>query len=83
MNIIGDVKGRNILIADDLIDTAGTFNESIKALINAGAKDIYGVATHPLFSNNKDGINAVDLIDRSGLKKNYLLPIQFNLKKLR
>ena len=72
MNIIGDVKGRNILIADDLIDTAGTFNESIKALINAGAKDIYGVATHPLFSNNKDGINAVDLIDRSGLKKLFV-----------
>jgi ribose-phosphate pyrophosphokinase len=50
MNIIGNVDGRNILIVDDLIDTAGTFCGAVEALKNAGAKKIYGACTHPLFS---------------------------------
>ncbi|HUN65568.1 MAG TPA: ribose-phosphate pyrophosphokinase [Bacteroidota bacterium] len=52
MNIIGEVKGRNILIVDDLIDTGGTFCSAVKALKDAGAKKIYGACTHPLFSGN-------------------------------
>lgn len=50
MNIVGDVKNRNVLIVDDLIDTAGTFTNAVSALKNAGAKQIYGAATHPLLS---------------------------------
>jgi len=50
MNIIGEVKNRNILIVDDMIDTAGTFCNAVDALKNAGAQEIYGACTHALFS---------------------------------
>lgn len=52
MNIIGDPKGRNILIVDDLIDTGGTFVNAVQTLRDAGAADIYGACTHPLLSGN-------------------------------
>jgi ribose-phosphate pyrophosphokinase len=52
MNIIGDPKGKNVILIDDLIDTAGTFTNAAKALKNAGAKAIYGACTHPVLSND-------------------------------
>ena len=52
VNIIGDVKGKNVLIVDDLIDTAGTFVAGVNALKAAGVNDIYGACTHPIFSGN-------------------------------
>jgi ribose-phosphate pyrophosphokinase len=50
MNIIGDVEGKDILLVDDLIDTAGTFVGAAKALKEKGAKQIFGAVTHPLLS---------------------------------
>ncbi len=50
MNIIGSVKGKNCVIIDDMIDTAGSITAAAKALKEAGAKDIYACCTHPLFS---------------------------------
>ncbi len=50
MNIIGDVDGKDILIVDDLIDTAGTFVGAIEALKEKGAQNIYGAITHPVLS---------------------------------
>ena len=50
MNIIGDVKDRNCIIIDDMIDTAGTVFNAAIALKNAGAKDIYMFASHALLS---------------------------------
>lgn len=50
MNIIGDVEGKDILIVDDLIDTAGTFVGAIEALKDKGAQEIYGAITHPVLS---------------------------------
>jgi len=52
MNIIGDVNGKDILIVDDLIDTAGTFVGAIDALKEKGALNIYGAITHPVLSGN-------------------------------
>jgi ribose-phosphate pyrophosphokinase len=52
MNIIGNAKDRNILIVDDLIDTGGTFCNAVEALRDAGAAEIFGACTHPLFSGN-------------------------------
>ncbi len=49
-NIIGNVDGKNVIIIDDMIDTAGTITETIFALKEAGAKDIYVAATHAIFS---------------------------------
>ncbi|HVO29805.1 MAG TPA: ribose-phosphate pyrophosphokinase [bacterium] len=50
MNIIGDVKGRDVVIVDDMIDTAGTLTQGAKAMKDAGAKRIFSVATHAVLS---------------------------------
>ena len=52
MHIIGDVKDKNIVIVDDMIDTGNTFINCADAIKNAGAKDIVGVCVHPVFSSN-------------------------------
>ncbi|MEK7250676.1 MAG: ribose-phosphate pyrophosphokinase [Bacteroidota bacterium] len=64
MNIIGDVKGKNILIVDDLIDTGGTLVNAVVALQEAGAKDVFAAATHPVLSGS-----AIERINKSNLKK--------------
>jgi ribose-phosphate pyrophosphokinase len=51
MNVIGDVNGKDCVIIDDMIDTAGTLVQAAKALKKNGAKKIYAVATHPVFSD--------------------------------
>ncbi len=50
MNIIGDVRGKNALIIDDIIDTGGTIVGAIGALKSSGANDVYCFCTHPLLS---------------------------------
>jgi ribose-phosphate pyrophosphokinase len=50
MNIIGETEGKDILLVDDLIDTAGTFVGAIKALKAKGANKIFGAITHPMLS---------------------------------
>ncbi len=50
MNIIGDVEGKNAVIIDDEIDTAGSLMEAVNALVEHGARDIYSCATHGVFS---------------------------------
>lgn len=62
MNIVGEVKGRNVLIVDDLIDTAGTFTSAVTELKKAGAKAVYGACTHPLLSGKAlERINASEV----------------------
>ena len=50
MNIIGDVKDKNAIIVDDIVDTAGTITVAAKALKDEGAKSIYLACTHPILS---------------------------------
>ena len=50
LNVVGEVEGRDCLIPDDMIDTAGTVSEAARALKALGAKDIYVCATHALLS---------------------------------
>ena len=45
-HVIGEVKGKVAIVADDMIDTAGSITEGAKALINAGATKVYVTATH-------------------------------------
>jgi len=49
-HVIGDVEGKTCIIADDMIDTAGSSTEGAKALISKGAKEVYVTATHGIFS---------------------------------
>ncbi|MGA2669430.1 MAG: ribose-phosphate pyrophosphokinase [Ignavibacteria bacterium] len=64
LNIIGHVEGKNVLIVDDLIDTANTFTAAVRALKESGAKNIYGAATHPILSGA-----AIERIDNSCITK--------------
>lgn len=50
MHILGDVEGKNVLIIDDMIDTAGTIVNAVEALKVKGAKDVYVAATHGVLS---------------------------------
>lgn len=50
MNIIGEVKGKNVLIVDDLIDTAGTLTNAAAAMKERGALDIRAMCSHPILS---------------------------------
>lgn len=50
MNIIGDIEGKNCIIVDDMIDTAGTICNAGKALIEMGAKSVSACATHAVLS---------------------------------
>ncbi|WP_026317652.1 ribose-phosphate pyrophosphokinase [Algicola sagamiensis] len=52
MHIIGDVKGRDCIIVDDMIDTGGTLCKAAEALKEHGAKRVFAYATHPIFSGN-------------------------------
>jgi ribose-phosphate pyrophosphokinase len=64
MNIIGDVDGRDILMIDDMIDTAGTLTQAAAALKAQGAREIYAACTHPILSGK-----AIDKIMASPIKK--------------
>jgi ribose-phosphate pyrophosphokinase len=50
MNIIGDVKGQNCVIVDDMVDTAGTLCEAARSLMEEGATAVHAAITHPVLS---------------------------------
>jgi len=62
MHVIGDVRDRTCLILDDIIDTAGTLVKTCQALLDAGARQVYACATHPVLSGP-----AIERISQSGL----------------
>jgi ribose-phosphate pyrophosphokinase len=64
MNIIGDVAGKNVIIFDDMVDTAGTMTEAVVALKQAGASEIYAGCTHGVLSGD-----ALTRITESPLKE--------------
>mgnify|MGYP001634902702 CR=1 FL=1 len=64
MTAIGEVEGRNIIILDDMIDTAGTITMAADMLMDKGALSVRAVATHPILSGP-----AYDRINRSSLKE--------------
>ncbi len=64
MNIMGDVKGRNVILVDDLVATASSLTEAAGALRKAGAQRIYAAVTHPILSGP-----AVERIARSAFEE--------------
>jgi ribose-phosphate pyrophosphokinase len=80
MNVVGEVEGRDCLIPDDMIDTAGTVSEAARALKNLGANDIYVCATHALFSGpavarlSSAPITEVVVTDTTGLAHDRPFP---------
>ena len=63
-NVIGDVKGKQAIIFDDEIDTAGSIIETARILESNGAKEIYAGCTHGVLS-----ANAVERINKSPIKE--------------
>ncbi len=51
MHIIGEVKGRDCLIVDDMIDTAGTLTQTAEALVQEGANSVYAACSHAVLSD--------------------------------
>lgn len=64
MNVIGDIKDKNVILIDDIIDTAGTIVNGANALKKMGAKEVYAACTHPVLSGP-----AMERINQSGIKK--------------
>jgi ribose-phosphate pyrophosphokinase len=64
MNIIGSVKDKNVIILDDMIDTAGTMVQAANALKREGALEVYACCTHPVLSGP-----AIERIESSEIKE--------------
>jgi len=64
MNVIGEVKGRNCILIDDIVDTAGSITKAALALKERGANDVYSLFSHAVLSEN-----AVDNLDMAGFKE--------------
>ncbi|MEM9887608.1 MAG: ribose-phosphate pyrophosphokinase [Bacteroidota bacterium] len=66
MTLIGDVKGHDVILVDDLVDTAGTLCRAADLMINEGAKSVRAICTHPILSgqayNNIEGSQLDELI---------------------
>ncbi|MBO8143044.1 MAG: ribose-phosphate pyrophosphokinase [Thermodesulfobacterium sp.] len=80
MNIVGDVKNKVAIIIDDMIDTAGTMCQAADAIMERGAIEVYGMATHPVLSGN-----AVEKIKKSSLKALFVsdtIPLRDESKEL-
>lgn len=64
IRIIGDVQGKNVIVIDDIVDTAGTICKASNAMIEAGAKSVRAMASHCVMSGN-----APKLVDESMLEE--------------
>lgn len=80
MNIIGEVKNKIAIIIDDMVDTAGTICQAADALLERGALEVYGMATHPVLSGG-----ALERIKNSALKTLWVtdtIPLKEEAKNL-
>ncbi len=64
LNVVGDVEGKNVLILDDIVDTAGTLVQAEEALRGQGARRTFAAAVHPVLSGP-----ALERIESSKLEK--------------
>lgn len=64
LNVVGKVKGKQVLIVDDMIDTGGTLIAAVRAVMKKGVQEIYVSATHPILSGS-----AYEMIENSSLKE--------------
>ena len=64
MELIGDVKGKNVILVDDIVDTAGTLSKASDLMMSRGAFSVQAICTHALLSGD-----AEKKIDDSSLKK--------------
>ena len=81
MELIGDVKGKNVILVDDMVDTAGTLTKAADLMMERGAKSVRAICTHPLLSGE-----AYERIEKSQLKELIVsdsIPSGKNSKKIK
>jgi len=79
LNVVGDVEGRDVLILDDIIDTAGTLVQAEEALRRQGARRTFAAAVHPVFSGP-----ALERIQGSGLETLFVtntIPVEDAMRR--
>jgi len=82
MNVVGDIKGKDVILVDDIVDTAGSLTKAAKVLKDFGAEDVYACVTHGVLSGP-----AIDRIENSVIEKLIItdtipLPEGLDLKKI-
>jgi len=82
VNVVGEVEGRDCLIADDMIDTAGTVSEAATALKRLGARDVYCCATHGLLSGPAVGRLSASPIKQLAITNTIDLPAERHVEAL-
>ncbi|MCF8359733.1 MAG: ribose-phosphate pyrophosphokinase [Prolixibacteraceae bacterium] len=81
MTVIGDVKGKDVIIVDDIIDTAGTITTAANLFIEKGANSVRAFATHPVLSGP-----AFERIENSALEAIYFtntIPLKKESEKIK
>ena len=81
VNVVGEVHGRNTLLVDDIIDTAGTITGAAEALKKNGAQKIYAWCTHPVLSGN-----AKKKLEESPIEKLFVtdtIPLSWKFNRLK
>lgn len=68
MSVIGDVKGKNVIMVDDMIDTAGTICNAAQAMVDKGAKRVFACCTHAVLSGP-----AIERIKKSAIEELVVL----------
>jgi len=85
MHIMGDVKGKNVVVVDDMVATAGSLVEAVEAIKNNGARDVYVTITHAVLCGpaieriKKSPIKELVITDTIPLSREKMLP---NIKVL-
>jgi len=80
MRVIGNVKGKNVILVDDMIDTAGTITAAADVMMQEGAKSVMALITHPVLSDP-----AYDRIENSHITKLVVtdsIPLKRQSKKI-
>ncbi len=66
MTVIGDVEGKNVILVDDMVDTAGTITKAADLMMSKGAKSVRALASHAIMSDpaseNVDNSSLVEMI---------------------
>ncbi|MDB9720251.1 ribose-phosphate pyrophosphokinase [Winogradskyella sp.] len=81
MELIGDVTGKNVVLVDDMVDTAGTLTKAADLMMERGAKSVRAICTHPILSGN-----AYERLENSKLEELIVtdsIPLKQQSKKLR
>ena len=81
MELIGNVEGKNVILVDDMVDTAGTLTTAADLMMERGAKSVRAICTHPLLSGK-----AYDRIENSKLKELIIsdsIPVKNKSKKIK